>query len=372
MILDLFAPYTAEDMWQRLGYEPSVALVPWRKADPALLVEESVTAIVQVDGKVRDRLEVSPKISADELESLARASAAVVAIGRRSRDRQCHRARTAPREHRHPGLIPTGYGLAGRGRATRPRQRVGRASVDSLADRPRRRSWPRIACGYARSLRVPIRWGRSTPVPRRASPRLRVTVGAAVALFIGAVAVAAILSFTATGGGGQGPSAGRSPAMPRARPALRPPRRDGAVSGAPLLVHVLGAVARPGLVELEAGARVVDAVAAAGGLTPEADPAGVNLARPVVDGEQLVVPVVGAAPPPEAAGGAAAAADGLVHLNTADVAELDTLPRIGPALAQRIIDWRDANGPFTSTEQLLDVAGIGDAVFAGLADKVAP
>ena len=77
MILDLFAPYTAEDMWQRLGYEPSIALVTWRKADPALLVEESVTAIVQVDGKVRDRLEVSPKISTDELESLARASEAV-------------------------------------------------------------------------------------------------------------------------------------------------------------------------------------------------------------------------------------------------------------------------------------------------------
>ncbi|MFC9918897.1 leucine--tRNA ligase [Agromyces binzhouensis] len=77
MILDLFAPYTAEDMWERLGYEPTVANVAWRKADPALLVEESVTAIVQVDGKVRDRLEVSPKIGADELESLARASAAV-------------------------------------------------------------------------------------------------------------------------------------------------------------------------------------------------------------------------------------------------------------------------------------------------------
>ncbi|MUN06748.1 leucine--tRNA ligase [Agromyces luteolus] len=77
MILDLFAPYTAEDMWERLGYEPTVANVVWRKADPALLVEESVTAIVQVDGKVRDRLEVSPKIGADELESLARASSAV-------------------------------------------------------------------------------------------------------------------------------------------------------------------------------------------------------------------------------------------------------------------------------------------------------
>jgi leucyl-tRNA synthetase len=84
MILDLFAPYTAEDMWERLGYQPSVALVAWRKADPALLVEESVTAVVQVDGKVRDRLEVSPKISGEELEGLARASAGVArAIGER-------------------------------------------------------------------------------------------------------------------------------------------------------------------------------------------------------------------------------------------------------------------------------------------------
>ncbi|MCI2958801.1 leucine--tRNA ligase [Agromyces atrinae] len=77
MMLDLFAPYTAEDMWARLGYEPSVALVPWRKADPSLLIEESVTAVVQVNGKVRDRLEISPKISAEELEALARASDAV-------------------------------------------------------------------------------------------------------------------------------------------------------------------------------------------------------------------------------------------------------------------------------------------------------
>jgi len=84
MVLDLFAPFTAEDMWQRLGYEPSVALVPWRKADPALLVEDQVTAIVQVDGKVRDRLEVSPKVSVEELEQLARDSAAVArAIGER-------------------------------------------------------------------------------------------------------------------------------------------------------------------------------------------------------------------------------------------------------------------------------------------------
>ena len=70
-------------------------------------------------------------------------------------------------------------------------------------------------------------------------------------------------------------------------------------------------------------------------------------------------------------GGVATDSDGLVHLNTADVAALDTLPRIGPALAQRIIDWREANGPFTSIDQLLEVTGIGDAVFGGLADRVA-
>ena len=77
MMLDLYAPYTAEDMWQALGYEPAVSLVTWPEADPALLVEDSVTAVVQVDGKVRDRLEVSPTISEADLEALARASVPV-------------------------------------------------------------------------------------------------------------------------------------------------------------------------------------------------------------------------------------------------------------------------------------------------------
>ena len=95
-----------------------------------------------------------------------------------------------------------------------------------------------------------------------------------------------------------------------------------------------------------------------------------NLARPVTDGEQLVVPRVGEVPPPPAGGEAGGTDGGLVHLNTADAAELDTLPRIGPALAARIIDWREANGGFTSVDQLLEVAGIGDAVFAGLAELV--
>jgi len=75
--LSLFAPYTAEEMWEQLGYGPTVSAAQWRKADQNLLVEESVVAVVQVDGKVRDRLEVSPKISSEELEKLARASAGV-------------------------------------------------------------------------------------------------------------------------------------------------------------------------------------------------------------------------------------------------------------------------------------------------------
>jgi len=83
--LSIFAPFTAEEMWEILGYPPTVALVGWRKADPTLLVEDSVTAVVQVDGKVRDRLMVSPKISSEELEKLARASDAVTrTIGDRS------------------------------------------------------------------------------------------------------------------------------------------------------------------------------------------------------------------------------------------------------------------------------------------------
>ena len=212
------------------------------------------------------------------------------------------------------------------------------------------------------------------PAARRAAPRVRVAVGAAVVLFIAAVAIAAVLSFAASGGGAQGTIAAATGGVDTAggERDASDPRAD--VSSAPILVHVLGAVVRPGLVELAQGARVIDAVAAAGGFTADADPAAVNRARPVVDGEQLAVLAVGQPPPPgsEVAGAPGPAADGTVHLNTADLAALDTLPRIGPALAQRIIDWREANGPFTSVDQLLEVAGIGDAVFSGLADRVAP
>ena len=138
-----------------------------------------------------------------------------------------------------------------------------------------------------------------------------------------------------------------------------------AESRATILVHVLGAVTSPGLYELREGDRVVDAIALADGLAEGADDTAINLARPLSDGEQLVVPVVGAAPPVGQPAG-----DGLVNLNTADAAALDTLPRVGPAMAERIIAWREANGGFSSVEDLLDVSGIGDATLAGLRDLV--
>jgi competence protein ComEA len=152
-----------------------------------------------------------------------------------------------------------------------------------------------------------------------------------------------------------------------------------APSTAELLVHVTGAVRKPGLVSLPGGSRVVDAVARAGGLADDADAAGVNLARPVADGEQLVVPRVGEVPAAgaSAASGASGGGSGpgdssgaMVNLNTATQDQLESLPRIGPALAQRILDWRAANGRFTQPTDLLKVTGIGQKLFDGLKNSV--
>ena len=130
-------------------------------------------------------------------------------------------------------------------------------------------------------------------------------------------------------------------------------------------------MARPGLYELAEGDRVVDAVAAAGGFTEEADQAALNLAQVLADAQQVQVPKVGEAPPAPAPGAApGAAAGGLVNLNTADLAALDTLPRVGPSTAQKILDWRESNGPFTSVDDLLAVSGIGEATLEGLRDLV--
>lgn len=147
---------------------------------------------------------------------------------------------------------------------------------------------------------------------------------------------------------------------------------EEAASAPPLLVHVVGEVRSPGVVELDGGARVRDAIEAAGGATEQAVLAGVNLARPLVDGEQIVVPNADTAAAAVAAapGAGVAGSPGPVSLNAADAAALETLPGVGPALAQRILAWRTANGAFSSVEQLLEVSGIGQKTFEGLRESV--
>jgi competence protein ComEA len=129
-----------------------------------------------------------------------------------------------------------------------------------------------------------------------------------------------------------------------------------------VVVHVAGAVASPGLYTLDGGARVADALSAAGGAAEDADLEHLNLARVVVDGEQVRVPSIGEPAIGEPAVGGAASTDGRVNINIANVAELDRLPGVGPVLAARIVEYRDAHGPFASVDALDDVSGVGPAL----------
>lgn len=141
------------------------------------------------------------------------------------------------------------------------------------------------------------------------------------------------------------------------------PAASGGAAG-PLLVHVDGAVASPGVYELAAGSRALDAVEAAGGLAEGADTTQLNLAAPVTDGEKVHVPAEGESLPQAtgSAGSAGAGADpaGPVNLNTADEAALDTLPGVGEATARAIVEDREQNGPFASVDDLMRVSGIGE------------
>ncbi|MBA2561201.1 MAG: ComEA family DNA-binding protein, partial [Propionibacteriales bacterium] len=142
-----------------------------------------------------------------------------------------------------------------------------------------------------------------------------------------------------------------------------------------VVIDVAGKVRRPGIVELPGGSRVVDALDAAGGAKPGVDLRAVNLARPLVDGEQIVVgfdvPVLGG--PPATSDSPTAASDNAiepVNLNTATAEQLDTLPGIGPVTAAAILTWRDENGAFTNVDELLEVSGIGDVTLADIAAYV--
>jgi competence protein ComEA len=134
-----------------------------------------------------------------------------------------------------------------------------------------------------------------------------------------------------------------------------------------LLVHVVGAVQTPGLYRLDDGSRVDDAISAAGGPKPKADLGAINLAAPVADGQQVIVPTRGrgTAAPGAASSGTGGGA-GPVHLNTATLEQLDTLPGVGPVTAQKILDYRDEHGAFSSVDELDAVPGIGPTRLAEL------
>lgn len=167
----------------------------------------------------------------------------------------------------------------------------------------------------------------------------------------------------------------------RARPAAAVAPPSGAVSpsastsAAPantIVVDVVGAVRKPGVYDFAQGARVIDAVRAAGGFLPDAEPQAINLARPLVDGEQVVVPKKGEAPATAAptAGGSAQQPGGKVNINSATEADFENLPGIGPVLAQKIVDYRDQHGPFRSIQDLMKVSGIGQKKFDSLSAYV--
>jgi len=137
----------------------------------------------------------------------------------------------------------------------------------------------------------------------------------------------------------------------------------------PLIVHVTGAVPRPGVYALAQGSRVQDAISAAGGFLADAEKSGINLARALEDGEQLEIPyaegaspVIGTEIPPLVLTEPSTSLE-LININTASQAELETLPGIGPTTAQRIIEYREQNGPFVNTEDIINVPGIGSGTY---------
>jgi len=154
-----------------------------------------------------------------------------------------------------------------------------------------------------------------------------------------------------------------------------------APTDAPIAVHVIGAVPRPGLYEFPEGTRIQDAIDAAGGLLAEADSASLNLAALLEDGQQLNIPyAVGSEPvlnattlelPSSATSTPAANPDvDLIDINTATLEEFDSLPGIGPTTAQKILEYRDANGPFAAIEDIMNVSGIGPSTFEDIKDLI--
>ncbi len=245
--------------------------------------------------------------------------------------------------------------------------------------RPERSAWDEPRRG-------PARWLPASWLAARWDPGGWGAIGLAVVAALAAVAAA-------VGVWAGRPVAEPVPALPvvsAGAPASAPGASTGAVPvaapapGAPVVVNVAGKVRRPGLVTVRDGARVGDAVEAAGGALPAVDLTPLNLAARVVDGQQILV---GIAAPPAAAGpagpspggsggssgggtGGPAAPGGKLDLNAASLEQLDGLPGVGPVTAKKILDWRTQNGRFNAVEQLREIPGIGDARFGTLRELV--
>jgi competence protein ComEA len=192
---------------------------------------------------------------------------------------------------------------------------------------------------------------------------------------VAVVCAAGVLAWCVWGAsaGRRGPSSGSGASPPSVSSTVTAEASSGVpATAATVTVHVVGEVRHPGVYELPGGARARDAVEAAGGLLGDAEEAAINLARVVIDGEQIAVPRQGEASG-AAVGGAVAVTPGApakVDLNTATAEQLDALPGVGPATAAKIIADRTTNGPFRSVDDLMRVSGIGPAKFESLKDLV--
>jgi competence protein ComEA len=207
-------------------------------------------------------------------------------------------------------------------------------------------------------------------------PAFALSVRARRAAALGLLALCVLVVAWRHAGGGERSAAAPLRVAPLAgRPESGAPggsAQGRARSSRALVVDVVGAVRRQGLVRVSQGARIADAIARAGGLTRRAARAGVNLAAPVVDGEQVVVPERGAGSAVATAGAGPTAPGAPVSLSTATAEQLDELPGVGPVTAQKIVDYRTQHGPFTSVDGLDAIPGIGPARLAQLQGLVVP
>ena len=221
-------------------------------------------------------------------------------------------------------------------------------------------------------------------LPARVQGRVRIGAPQLAALAVLVAVVMGVLAWTSVRAGDPGDlvparsftSTTSESAAPLVTPDAVPVGDASGAAPSPageVVVDVAGRVRHPGIVRLPTGSRVVDAVEAAGGPRRGVDLTGLNLARVLVDGEQVVV---GVRPPPGVAAsaasapGAAGAAGALVNINTASQTELETLPGIGPVTAQAILQWRTDNGAFSAVDELMEVSGIGEATLADVAPFV--